>query len=86
MWTVRFDPSVGVEMHTLRPAVVVNVPEVGRVLLRIVVPLTDWKQSYDYRAGKTAALEALFGKVMGQTRGRADPGLTRELLKKALAE
>ena len=40
----------------------------------------------DYRAGKTAALEALFGKVMGQTRGQADPAVARELLQKALAE
>ena len=40
----------------------------------------------DYRAGKSAALDALFGKVMGQTRGQADPAVTRELLQKALAE
>ena len=46
VWTVRFDPSVGVEMHKLRPAVVVNVPEVGRLPLCIVVPLTDWKPAY----------------------------------------
>jgi mRNA interferase MazF len=46
VWTVRFDPSVGAEMHKLRPAVVVNVPEVGRLPLRIVVPLTDWKPAY----------------------------------------
>ena len=40
----------------------------------------------DYRTGKTAALEALLGKVMGQTRGQADPDVARELLQKALAE
>jgi aspartyl-tRNA(Asn)/glutamyl-tRNA(Gln) amidotransferase subunit B len=40
----------------------------------------------DYRAGKTAALEALLGKVMGQTCGQADPGLARELLQQVLAE
>ena len=34
----------------------------------------------------SAALEAVFGKVMGQTRGQADPSVARELLQKALAE
>jgi mRNA interferase MazF len=43
---VNFDPSVGAEQTKLRPAVVVNVPEVGRLPLRIVVPLTDWKPRY----------------------------------------
>jgi mRNA interferase MazF len=43
---VRFDPSVGAEIQKTRPAVVVNVPEVGRLPLRIVVPLTDWKPLY----------------------------------------
>ena len=46
VWTVNFDPSVGAEQTKLRPAVVVNVPEVGRLPLRIVVPLTDWKPRY----------------------------------------
>jgi len=46
VWTVRFDPSVGAEIQKLRPAVVVNVPAVGRLPLRIVVPITDWKPTY----------------------------------------
>lgn len=46
VWIVNFDPSVGAEQTKLRPAVVVNVPEVGRLPLRIVVPLTDWKPRY----------------------------------------
>jgi mRNA interferase MazF len=43
---VRFDPSVGAEMRKLRPAVVVNVDSVGRLPLRIVVPLTDWQPTF----------------------------------------
>lgn len=46
VWTVRFDPSVGAEIQKLRPAVVVSVPQVGRLPLRIVVPLTDWKPAF----------------------------------------
>jgi mRNA interferase MazF len=43
IWIVRFDPSIGAEMRKLRPAVVVNLDSIGRLPLRIVVPLTDWQ-------------------------------------------
>lgn len=46
VWIVNFDPSVGAEQTKLRPAVVMNVPDVGRLPLCIVVPLTDWKPRY----------------------------------------
>lgn len=39
-----------------------------------------------YKKGKTAALQALVGKAMGQTGGRADPVLVRELTEKLLRE
>ncbi len=44
------------------------------------------KAAADYRAGKTAALQALFGKVMGETRGQADLAVARALLEKLLSE
>ena len=43
IWEVEFRPAVGAEIQKTRPAVVVNVPEVGRLPLSIVVPVTDWK-------------------------------------------
>jgi mRNA interferase MazF len=46
VWSVNFDPSVGQEQQKVRPAVVVSVSGVGRLPLRIVVPLTDWKPRY----------------------------------------
>lgn len=46
IWLVRFDPTVGAEIRKVRPAVVVSAPGVGRLPLRIVVPLTDWKPHY----------------------------------------
>ncbi len=46
IWTVRFDPSVGAEIRKIRPAVVVSVDTVGRLPLRIVVPLTDWQTAF----------------------------------------
>lgn len=41
-----FDPGVGAEIQKLRPALVVSVDSVGRLPLRMVVPLTDWKNQY----------------------------------------
>lgn len=46
IWTVRFDPSIGAEIRKSRPAVVCNVDSIGRLPLRVVVPLTDWQPSF----------------------------------------
>jgi len=46
VWDVRFDPSVGAEMKKVRPAVVISEDTIGRLPLRIVVPITDWKPNY----------------------------------------
>lgn len=46
IWDVRFDPSVGAEIKKVRPAVVISVDSVGRLPLRIVVPITDWKPQF----------------------------------------
>jgi aspartyl-tRNA(Asn)/glutamyl-tRNA(Gln) amidotransferase subunit B len=40
----------------------------------------------DYKAGRATALKFLVGQVMKATRGRANPGLVNELLKKRLEE
>lgn len=46
VWRVEFDPQVGAEIGKLRPTVVMSVNSVGRLPLRIVVPITDWKPQY----------------------------------------
>ena len=46
IWLVDFDPSVGAEIRKLRPAVVVSLDGLGRLPLRIVVPLTDWRTAF----------------------------------------
>lgn len=46
IWMVQFDPSVGSEIRKLRPAVVVSVDTIGRLPLRIVVPVTDWQVAF----------------------------------------
>src|SRR5881227_982688 len=46
IWLIDFDPAVGAEIQKLRPALVVSVDTVGRLPLRMVVPITDWKPQY----------------------------------------
>ena len=46
VWLVEFEPAVGAEIRKTRPAVVISEDEVGRLPLRIVVPLTDWKIAF----------------------------------------
>jgi mRNA interferase MazF len=46
IWMVQFGPSVGAEIRKIRPAVVISLDTVGRLPLRIVVPLTDWQDAF----------------------------------------
>lgn len=46
VWLVDFDPAVGAEIQKVRPALVVSLDSIGRLPLRMVVPLTDWKPPY----------------------------------------
>ena len=51
VWKVNFSPSVGAEIQKVRPAVVLSLDVVGRLPLRIVVPITDWKPAWMRRLG-----------------------------------
>lgn len=46
IWLVDFDPSVGAEIQKVRPALVISLDSIGRLPLRMVVPITDWKPVY----------------------------------------
>jgi len=46
VWWVHFDPSTGAEIQKTRTAVVMSVPGLGRLPLRIVVPITEWQARY----------------------------------------
>ncbi len=49
VWRVRFDPAEGAEIKKVRPSVVMSVAEVGVLPLRIIVPITEWKDSFATR-------------------------------------
>ena len=46
IWLINLDPTVGAEIRKTRPAVIVNENGVGVLPLRVIVPLTDWKERY----------------------------------------
>ena len=46
VWLVNFDPSRGEEQQKTRPAVIMSPSEVGKLKLRIVVPITTWDDRY----------------------------------------
>lgn len=46
VWMLRFDPVKGSEIGKTRPAVVVSPASVGRLPLRIVVPITAWNTKF----------------------------------------
>ena len=46
VWNVRFDPAVGAEIQKVRPAVVLSMDSIGRLPLKIVVLITDWKPTF----------------------------------------
>ncbi|MCH9740877.1 MAG: type II toxin-antitoxin system PemK/MazF family toxin [Epsilonproteobacteria bacterium] len=48
IWLIKFFPKVGSEISKIRPAVVVSHDEIGRLPLKTIVPITDWKANYAY--------------------------------------
>jgi len=46
IWLINLDPTIGAEIKKSRPAVIVNEDSIGVLPLRIIVPLTDWKERF----------------------------------------
>ena len=47
VWLINLDPTVGAEIKKTRPAIIVNDDTLGKLPLKIIVPLTDWKDRYE---------------------------------------
>jgi len=43
VWWVRYDPAEGDEIKKVRLAVVMSENAIGRLRLKIIVPITEWK-------------------------------------------
>ena len=46
IWWIDFNPHKGSEMNKVRPAVVLSVNGIGKLPVRIVVPITGWDDRY----------------------------------------
>ena len=46
VWLVNFDPTIGSEIRKIRPAVVVSSNTIGRLPIKLVTPITDWKDGF----------------------------------------
>ncbi len=46
IWLINLDPTIGAEIKKIRPAVIVNDDAVGILPLKIIVPITEWKDRY----------------------------------------
>jgi mRNA interferase MazF len=46
IWLVNLNPTVGTEISKTRPCIIVNDNGIGILALKVIVPLTDWKDSF----------------------------------------
>jgi mRNA interferase MazF len=46
IWLINLDPTIGAEIKKTRPAIIVNDNSLGKLPLKVIVPLTDWKDRY----------------------------------------
>lgn len=46
IWLVNFDPTVGAEIKKVRPAVVISSDAVGKLPIKLIAPITDWKSYF----------------------------------------
>jgi mRNA interferase MazF len=46
IWLINLDPTIGAEIKKSRPAIIVNVDEIGVLPMRVIIPITTWKDRY----------------------------------------
>jgi len=56
VWLIILDPTIGAEIRKTRPAVIISEDAIGILPLRVIVPLTDWKERYSIAPWMVAIL------------------------------
>ena len=46
VWLVNLDPTIGAEIKKKRPAVVVSSDAIGILPIKLIAPVTNWKERY----------------------------------------
>ena len=47
IWLIDLEPTKGAEIQKKRPAIIVNDDSLGKLPLKVIVPITDWKDRYE---------------------------------------
>jgi mRNA interferase MazF len=81
IWLINLDPTIGAEIKKSRPAVIVNDDAIGILPLKVIVPITEWKDRYatapwmvriepdaENRLDKTSAADAFQVRSVSQQR------------------
>jgi mRNA interferase MazF len=50
VWRINLDPTVGAEINKSRPAVIVSRNAIGKLPLKIIVPITAWHEAFEQAA------------------------------------
>ena len=46
VWHVNLDPAMGAEIKKTRPCIILNSDTIGRLPLKIIAPVTEFKEHY----------------------------------------
>ncbi len=46
IWEINLSPTIGAEIKKNRPAVVINDNSIGILPLKVIVPITEWKNRF----------------------------------------
>ena len=47
IWEINLNPTIGAEIKKERPAVIINDDAIGILPLRVIVPITEWKEKFN---------------------------------------
>ncbi len=68
IWQVNLDPTIGAEIRKSRPVVVISSDAVGALPIKLVAPLTEWK---DYLAQNIWHVKVIPDNMNGLTKTSA---------------
>ena len=81
IWLIHLDPTIVAEINKTRPVIIVSNDEIGILPLKIVIPITEWKDNFvnakwivkiekDYinRLDKTSSADTLQVRCVSQER------------------
>ena len=46
IWLVDLEPTIGAEINKTRPALIISDSDLGKLPLKVIVPITGWKEHY----------------------------------------